>query len=413
MRKEFAERVTLVMESEVAERLWCVIHSDQGPFAVCSWYRPPARGETASIDSFASEWDEISELCVGTIAIGDFNVHSKRWLRWSTGESTEGTALDQASRKLGSRQIEKELTREGNLLDLVLTDVEGVQASVRPGVSDHSIVIASMKLTIPESEVVERQVWQYRDADWAALTDRLSEADWSFIESVDTSTATKQMTEKILTEMHACIPQRVLAQTKSSHPWLTDRAVEAVKRKHDAAGTHMAQEASYVCSAIMLEERESFRARTCSKLRDLPAGSKQWWTKSKVLMEKKTSATCIPALKTSTGSWVMDPVGRANHFCEVFAKKSKLITEEKGAFSSLEVTGCMQCALVTPDEDRACRQLKDLNEGSATGPDLVPTKVLRTCASALAKPVAALLRRIVQTGQWPELWRIHWIVPLY
>ena len=59
VRKEFAERVTLVMESEVAERLWCVIHSDQGPFAVCSWYRPPARGGTASIDSFASECDEI------------------------------------------------------------------------------------------------------------------------------------------------------------------------------------------------------------------------------------------------------------------------------------------------------------------------------------------------------------------
>ena len=44
--KEFYPRVTLVEESERAERLWAVVHSNQGPYLVCCWYRPPApRGD--------------------------------------------------------------------------------------------------------------------------------------------------------------------------------------------------------------------------------------------------------------------------------------------------------------------------------------------------------------------------------
>ena len=135
---------------------------------------------------------------VGTIAIGDVNVHSQRWLRLSSGESTEGTALFRACQNLCAQQMVHEPTRGPYLLDLVLADIDGVKAKVVPGVSDHEIVIASLKLGVPECETVRRTVWQYKDGDWDRLRDTLTDADWSFINSVSTSEAAQRLTDIIL-----------------------------------------------------------------------------------------------------------------------------------------------------------------------------------------------------------------------
>ena len=93
-----------------------------------------------------------------TIAVGDANVHSTQWLRWSSGESAEGTALFRACQQLGARQVVRGPTRESHLLDLTLTDLDNVSAKVIPGVSDHEIVISTLKLSMPECEVVRRKV---------------------------------------------------------------------------------------------------------------------------------------------------------------------------------------------------------------------------------------------------------------
>ena len=49
---EYAPRVTLVEKSQVAERIWAIMHSDRGPYLVCCWYRPPSPGNVESIKCF-------------------------------------------------------------------------------------------------------------------------------------------------------------------------------------------------------------------------------------------------------------------------------------------------------------------------------------------------------------------------
>ena len=50
---------------------------------------------------------------------------------------------------------------------------------------------------------------------------------------------------------------------------------------------------------------------------------------------------------------------------------------------------------------------------SATDPDGVATGVLKTCADALALPIAILLRQMLACGCWPTIWREHLVIPLY
>ena len=57
--------------------------------------------------------------------------------------------------------------------------------------------------------------------------------------------------------------------------------------------------------------------------------------------------------------------------------------------------------------------LMHLNENSVLGPDLLPTRILKRCAAVIAPLLHALILLILQHGEWPAIWMVHWMVPLY
>ena len=120
---EYAPRVTLVEKSEVAERIWAMVHSDRGPYLICCGYRPPSPSNVETIKSFEAEYLKHKAGAVGLFTLGDLNVHSVRWLTHSARESVEGRLLRNHSDQLGLRQLVTEPTRGKYLVDLVLTDV--------------------------------------------------------------------------------------------------------------------------------------------------------------------------------------------------------------------------------------------------------------------------------------------------
>jgi uncharacterized protein YjiS (DUF1127 family) len=63
-------------------------------------------------------------------------------------------------------------------------------------------------------------------------------------------------------------------------------------------------------------------------------------------------------------------------------------------------------------EEKATTVLSNLRSDSATGPDEVPTRILREGAKVLARPFVLLAIAILNQGRWPELWMEHWIIPL-
>ena len=410
--QDFASHVTFLGESEVHERAWAMLHTDQGPFAMAVWYRPPAPGHTSCIDTFEDEWRRHAEGSLGTIVMGDLNVHHREWLRFSTHNSVEGARLQAVCYSLSLRQIVSEPTREGNLLDLALTDIESTRCRVLPKIADHSIVEMVLELAVPQHAPVEREVWDFRKADWERLSDTLQSCEWSDIMGDNVDEAAQAMTNTILSASTACIPKRLLKERKSTHPWLNDRVVELVKAKAAAAGTEEEKTASESCSAAIMEERSVFIQRIRMEMAELPRGSKQWWTKSRELLQMKGRCCSIPALKHEHG-WVKEAGLKAQVFAKTFAGKNVLATKVLGTFSELQQCPHHQLEPVVPSERRAFEILKNLREDSATGPDILPTKILRKVAAELAKPFVALASLIVAESRWPSLWLVHWMVPLW
>ena len=73
--------------SETSERSWVTLHTSTGPILVGVWYRPPDE-RREELQTLEAELEQYSPGHIGTFVFCDANVHHKRWLRFSDGNTT-------------------------------------------------------------------------------------------------------------------------------------------------------------------------------------------------------------------------------------------------------------------------------------------------------------------------------------
>ena len=410
---EIAENITLLEHSERHERSWHILHADIGPVLFCIWYRPPCAGETASIASFISEWNRLVGDFVGTIVVGDLNVHHLHWLRFSTHTSVEGTMLFRFCGDNGFRQCVTEPTRGDNVLDLVLTDMAEVYgAEVGAQISDHRVVRSSVDLSVPRAETQLRTVYDYSFANWGRIRAELSCMDWSFIGTFDVDTSSVEFTRILLRLLDRFVPKRVVSTESSKHPWLNEQCLELIRKKRAAEGTPDFADAARACSEGILMEYHKYVDRTRAKFRRLRRGSKAWWRLASEIMSRKSGHSGVPALKRDDGTWERTAVGKAQLFVDTFEGRYFLPDAATNAYSWFVGENVRRGFL--PIRSRlVLKVLVQLSADSATGPDGLAARVLKECALVLAFPLVRLARRIVATHRWPQIWTTHWVIPLF
>ena len=192
-------------------------------------------------------------------------------------------------------------TREDHLLDLVLTNVPGVRTKILPAISDHKLVVAELPLKVPERVIIPQTIWVYAKADWDRMRSLLEETEWDCMETMDPNTASQYLLTSVNEAAQLCIPQKMIQEKKSTHPWLTDEVEDLVEAKQAAEGTPNEREAAEACSAGILRQFIKYTKESAQKLRRVLPGSKGWWTKTRRLMDIKPAVSSIPALKTAKG----------------------------------------------------------------------------------------------------------------
>ena len=316
--------------------------------------------------------------------------------------------------RVGLRQLVREPTRDVNLLDLALTDLDDVRCKVLGKLADHKGLSLKLPLQVPRVQVQARLVWHFRSADWEGLLKDLSNRDWSWISFLDADNGAEQLTHTILKIAEIYIPRRWLYERKSTHPWINERVLHIVREKIAAQGKHQEDECRKRCSAIIIEEYGKYVARERNCLRELPKGAKAWWCRSRRLMQKKGVVSSVPALKNSDDEWILPARDKADLFVDSFSKKCVLPDGQVNEYTPIPSrTNLMQSRLKRLQENDALHVLEKLRVDSGTGPDLLPARILKVCAGALAKPVFLLTMVILSTGVWPNLWRQHWVAPLF
>ena len=312
---------------------------------------------------------------------------------------------------MGFKQLVKEPTRGKYLLDLVLTDVTDSAASTLAAVADHRCVLTKVQFKVPETSTHQREIWHFKDADWVRLASNIEHTNWDFLSSSAPSEGARLMTEKLLHIVDDNIPKRCVSIRKTTHPWLTQQGEDAVRRKYETWGSDRETEAARECSEILLDEHYDFVRKMKTELAEARPASKHWWSKVRELMNRKQRVSNIPALKDGS-TWLLDAEAKANWFANCFESKNVMPGEEDNEYS--EVGGAqavLNCGMPTVEATE--KALHSLDEDSALGPDLVPTRILKRCSHVLAPILHRLIVAILALGEWPALWMIHWVVPLF
>ena len=130
----------------------------------------------------------------------------------------------------------KSATRGPNLLDLVMTDLKA-KATVGGKIQDHAFVVVETSFALPRSVELSRAVWNYGKADWELLYDSLEYENWEILRTLDPNECAAALTSKIMELAESSIGRRMVKETKSNHPWMTQEIKECIKEKHAAEGT--------------------------------------------------------------------------------------------------------------------------------------------------------------------------------
>ena len=242
---------------------------------MANWYRPGAsehEGYTHLYEEVAQYYQEISSVFIA----GDLNVHHRKWLRFSNGNTLQGSDLKCFCDFYGLCQLVREPTRQDYLLDLVLTDISPCSISVLPSIADHKSVLT--KLPVPEvlETTIKREVWILAKADWKSLSKDLLAYDWKNLDDGSAEDSLTLFLQVVWLHLVKHIPRKAVEIKKSTHPWLNDRSKAAIERKNAAEGTANYASESAKCTQILNEERASYVQRVKTKLASLPRQSKQW-----------------------------------------------------------------------------------------------------------------------------------------
>ncbi len=405
-----AEQVVLIEHSRDHERSWHTIHSEIGPVLCGVWYRPPDPGEISSIRACEDEWRRLSGDVVATILVGDLNLHHTRWLRHSASVSVEGTTMFRFCKDAGLKQLVKRPTRDNHLLDLVIADIDASFVEILPRISDHNMVLVGFSVGIPESVVVKRGVFDYVHAKWDELQEDLRCFYWTPMDLLSVDDAERHFHNNVFAMLERHIPRRELYERKSSHPWINERCLEAIRTKNDSAGSERFALQTALCSGVLFEEFVAYTQRMRDKSLGEKRGSKRWWKISNEIMDKSASKCAIPALRSESG-WLYEPSSKAL-FADVCSSKFVLPETEFNEFSFVWPHRVSN-AFVLVRRRHVETVLSKLDIESGTGPDGLAARVLKWCSRQLSVPLAKLIRRVVSQGLWPSAWAIHWLVPLH
>jgi hypothetical protein len=399
-----------IRDCENEERSLHFLRLDSETLLIANWYRPPDTPNDG-FSKLTAELKEFSDQVSGIIIAGDLNIHHRKWLRYSNGNSQVGADLKSVCDQFGLWQAVKEPTRQQYLLDLVLLDIHGSKVSVVNYIADHAGVLVKLPYKEILENSIEREVWHLQQANWKDLESQLGAFDWSILDEGTAEDALAYFHSVLWCHLVKHIPRRSITVTKSTHPWLNDETKLAIAAKNEAEGTDRFTAETERCAKTLAVAQNTYIANLKQKLLSLPKGCKKWWAVNRELLHRKAKLTSIPTLKDESG-WITEPKLKANAFASTFAAKAAL-PDEVVDTPYFGVAGEQSLDWI-PFRTRACKRfLKLLNKNKATGSDKISAQILKMLAECLALPLTKVVRRLFHEGCWPKCWKYHLVVPIF
>ena len=355
------------------------------------------------------------------ILVGDFNLNKSSW---PTGTSTcniEKGFLDMFHDFNFDQLISKPTHKAGKTLDLLfcndptcISDIEVLS----PGSvcnSDHCGISFKVKLNCKRLKGAKRKIYNLKNADFKGLDRELKYFPWDHIlYDNDIDTSLKKFESIFLSACDRFIP-KITIKSSFQPPWFDSELDSLCKTKNkllDKKKGTVDEAAKSLINEKIKKVRKKFRKLSTKKKMDNilndddPAlVKKKFWS-----FFKATSNSCrIP-----------ETVNYGNKFrskdSDVADLFNKFFSDQFSSPSNYDIAVDFSddpFTETTFDENKIFDLLRKMNANKAAGPDGIQSKIMKSCARGLSKPLSILFNRIFQSGKIPSTWKMANVVPIF
>ena len=398
---------------------------------VGAFYRPPDSDNPdylAQLDTCLSRIPENAHIWLS----GDFNLADIDWTDNSLKGSATKTALcnqlinitaDRFLQQLVSQPTRITETTE-SLLDLFFCNNRSLVNTVEviPGISDHEAVYIEASLRPHKTPQPPRTVFCYNKADYDSIKKGLHilHQDMSDMLTASVDKLWTMFTKHLSDLMHAHIPAKTLKGRKMKKPWI-DRKVRTAIRKKARLYTRMRKTKKQQdirkyrqCKGdVQKLERQAYFSYINNIIEvnedhdDKPSKQKRFWSYIKSLRKDNTG---ISPLKDK-GRLFNAPKDKANILNRQY--QSTFTQEDTNQVPSPSGIPYPDMEDIEVDEAGIRKLLQKTNPRKATGPDSIPARILKDCASELAPILTIIFNKSLQEGKVPEDWRHANVTAIY
>ena len=388
-------------------------------------YRSPSSALCTVFDSVSSNIDEVLSInpSANVFVFGDFNVHHKDWLTYSSGTDRPGEFDLTQMVDLPTRIPDCD-SHSPALLDLFLSSDASICSTMAfppLGNSDH--VVVSVSIDFPTNSQQDAPfhciAYDYSRADWDGLHDHLRDAPWEDIFKLGASAAGSEFCEWIQVGIDVYIPHRKYQVKSHSSPWFSAACAAAIvhrnhffclyQREKSSDSKAKFRQASNHCKRVLEAAKLAYANKTKESITSLKLGSHDFWRIANSVLNKGKSA--IPPL--FNGPEVLSSASdKAKLFAENFSLNSNL--DDSGVSLPVFPSGTnlkLHNISITPKMAR--KVVMNLDLSKASGPDCIPVVVLKNCEPELSYISAELFNKCLKESCFPYCWKVSSVVPVF
>ena len=381
--------------------------------------------------SISSNIDEVLLINppANVFVFGDFNVHHKDWLTYSSGTDQPGELCYNFSISIDLTHMVNFPTRIPDcdshspaLLDLFISSdasICSMMAFAPLGNSDHVVVPVSIDFPTNSQQDAPFHciAYDYSCADWDGLCDHLRDVPCEDIFKLGASAAS-EFCQWVQVGIDVYIPHRKYQVKPHSSPWFSAACAAAMvhrnhffrlyQREKSSDSKVKFRQASNRCKRVLEATKLAYANKTKESITSQKLGYHDFWRIANSVLNKGKSA--IPPL-FNRPEVLSSASDKAKLFAEHFSLNSNL--DDSGVSLSVFPSRTnlkLHNISVTPKMVR--KVIMNLNLSKASGLDCIPILVLKNCEPELSYILAELFNKCLKESCFPDCWKVSSVVPV-
>ena len=386
-------------------------------------YRPPS-SDLPYTESLCDTIRSLSSRFNGSVLWlgGDMNLPDIDWNSSSIiGHSNPiamNSAFIDAIHDVGGEQIVSSPTRKDNILDVIITNRPTlVNKCINiPGLSDHDAILLDSNVIPSRQKPVRRLIHLWKQADLSGMKKDLADFSTEFTEIHNINSPVDQLwtafKSKCLSSLQKHVPTKMTSQ-RYSQSWC-NRSVRRLSRRKQRAFRKAKQSHKHkdwqryrnIQKSCQTECKQAFNSYVENIVSDDKCNKKLFT----LIKDRKCDSSGISPLKKE-GIPRDDPREKADilndQFSSVFTKENGTETPDLGP----SVIPDLPNINVTPKGVE--KLLSGLNPHKASGPDELPTRLLRETSEQITPALTLVFQASLHQGTTPSDWNKATVTPIF